>query len=67
MEYTEEIRNNPRLWVSWILQCGCCPMEVYCSGCDGRRKICAQWEKEDKERALVKACEELGYKVTKCS
>jgi hypothetical protein len=42
-------------------------MEGYCDGCDGRRKIRAQWEKEDKERALVKACQELGYTVIKAN
>ncbi len=65
MEYTEEIRNNPTLWPRWILQCGCCPMLEYCDGCDGRRKLRAQWEKENRERSLIKACEELGYIVTK--
>ncbi len=67
MEYTEEIRNNPTLWSRWILQCGCCPMLEHCDDCDGRRKIRAQWEKEDSEARAVKYCEILGYKVTKCS
>lgn len=67
MSFTQEIRNNPSKWTSWILQCGCEPCAEHCDQCDGRRKIRSQWEKEDAELKAVKHVESFGYRVIKCN